>query len=318
MFNLTKACLSIAAVTLISIPTVQTEEFNNRESICGGRRYELRTVLNGASPYVKLSADGISGQFLLDYGATTSSLSASAFALSNGALANLSLPGFTGRSFELKRYDKPLQPPGSQIGVIGADLLLNLTVELTGNAVFLGEQPCQSDALRTRGLIPIAQKGFFSSDPSTIHGHPNVPVVFLRLGELRTWAQIDTGYDDVVYGHSVDINQAFFEQLIKSKIEFEHVADIRIYTCEGHETRQVYTVNNLSLVIETDQGAPLVRTETFHLILKPPNSCGGIAAMTEPAGQLGASFLRTFGTVVFDSKTETVWMESDQKGQKQH
>ena len=31
--------------------------------------------------------------------------------------------------------------------------------------------------------------------------------------------------------------------------------------------------------------------------------------MTEPAAQLGASFLRVFGTIVFDPKNVIVWLD---------
>jgi len=213
----------------------------------------------------------------------------------------------------LKRYVKEVQPARGQIGIIGVDLLSTLTVELNGNTAFLGEHQCQPEQLRARRLIPIAQKGFFSSRPSTERKLPNVPIVFVRLGEIRTWAQIDTGYEDLVYAHSVDFNQAFFEQLINSNVKLNHIGDIQVSTCEGGETRQVYTSNGVPLVIETDQGTPVLRARAFYLILKPPNGCGGIAALATPAAQLGASFLRAFGTVVFDPTSETVWVEGDRQ-----
>src|SRR5271169_968325 len=145
----------------------------------------MSAVPNGASPYIGLSADGISGQFLLDYGATRSSLSAGAFAASDGSVRKvpLSLPSFEAGNFDLRHYDVPLQTSEGKLGVIGTDFLSLLSVQFTGSAVFLGAQPCQPNALRAHRLIPIAQNGFFSSNPSMIDGgHPNVPVLFLRLG----------------------------------------------------------------------------------------------------------------------------------------
>ncbi|MEJ0095478.1 MAG: hypothetical protein WDN46_19350 [Methylocella sp.] len=278
----------------------------------------MSAVANGASPYIGLTADGVSGQFLLDYGATRSSLSASAFAAPHGSIkiADLSLPGFTGGAFALTCYDMPLKPAERQLGLIGSDLLSQLSAQFSGDAVFLGVQPCQSGALRAHGLVPIAQNGFFSSDPSRIDGNlPNVPVVFLRLGAVRAWAQFDTGYDDVVYARSVDINEALFERLIQSGTALDHVADISVATCEGRESRRVYTVKDRALVIETEETKPVARINAFHLILKPANGCGGIGAMTVPAAQLGASFLRIFGTVVFDPRSEAVWLKGDGKEQ---
>jgi hypothetical protein len=309
-----KACLSISAIAVLAIATFVKTADVDRQALCEGRRYERSAVPGGASPYIGLSADGVSGQFLLDYGATRSSLSASAFTASDGLVrkAAISLPNFQRGNFDLRRYDLPLQPAETQIGVIGADFLSLLSVQITGHTVFLGAQPCESNALLAHGLIPIVQSGFFSSNTSRIRGElPNVPVVFIRLGEVRTWAQIDTGYDDILYAHSVDINEALYERLVDAGIKLERAADISVSTCEGRESRRVYTVKGRSLFIETDQAKPILETDNFHLILKRSNGCGGIGAMTAPAAQLGASFLQIFGTVVFDPKSETVWLDGN-------
>jgi hypothetical protein len=128
------------------------------------------------------------------------------------------------------------------------------------------------------------------------------------LGAARIWAQIDTGYDDMVYPHSVDINQALYDQLIQDGMRLRQVSEISVLTCEGRETRPVYSVVNQSLIVETDQAQPIVRTENFFLTLKRANGCGGIGAMSESAAQLGASFLRLFRAIVFDPKSKTVWL----------
>jgi hypothetical protein len=59
-----------------------------------------------------------------------------------------------------------LQPGKGQLGVIGDDLLSQFTVQLTENTTFLSAGACRPDALIARGLTPVAQNGFFSSDPS--------------------------------------------------------------------------------------------------------------------------------------------------------
>jgi len=317
MQRIKTAYLLIVAIIILAIVAGDTR-VHETTALCDGRPYALATAPHGASPYVRLSADGVSGQFLLDYGATASSLSASAFAPSNGslAIADLSLAGFKGGSFVLRRYGMPLQPPGGQLGIIGTDVLSLLTLQFSEHMVFVGAQSCQPERMRARHFVPIAQSGFFSSNPSTDGEYPNVPVVFLRLGEVRTFAQIDTGYDDVLYNHSVDINETLFESLVKSGLVLDHLADLSVSTCEGHERRPVYTLKGSSLVIESDQGTPIARTTTFHLILKRANGCGGIAAMAVPAAQLGASFLKSFGTVIFDPKSETIWFEGDATEQK--
>jgi hypothetical protein len=286
-------------------------EKTDQGALCGGRPYARISVPSGASPYVELAADGITGPFLLDYGATRSSLSASVFSGLDGSIktAAVSLPGIERADFHLTRYYLLLQPGKGQLGVIGDDLLSQLTVQLTESTAFLSAESCRPAALIARGLTPIAQNGFFSSEPSKISaGLPNVPVVFLRLGDVRVWAQIDTGYDDFVFSRSVDINQALFDRLVGSGGKIDRVDDIVVWTCDGREHRPVYRVKDRALTIEDQQGKQVVEIEDFHLVVKPANTCGGIADMTEPAAQLGASFLNLFGAVIFDPRNTTVWL----------
>ncbi len=310
-----KICLPIAAIAGLACACAWAAFVETREhdaaALCGGRRYEISRFPNGLSPYVALTAAGVPGEFLLDYGATRSSLSADAFAVSAGSVktAAISLPSFEKGDFRVARYDQPGHSGTGQVGVIGTDFLSLLSAQFTGSAVFIGDRPCRADALRARGLVPVSQKGFFSSDLSTIGaGLPNVPVVYLRLGEVHAWAQIDTGYADTVYPNSVDINEALYDRLAESGVKLERLPDIGVWTCEGRENRRVYAVRNHGLSIENEQARPIVETESFALIVKPTNGCGGIDAMKAPAAQLGASFLKLFGMIVFDPKSGTVWL----------
>jgi hypothetical protein len=285
--------------------------------LCGGRPYARVSVPNGASPYVELTADGVSGPFLLDYGATRSSLSASAFPGADGSMrtAAISLPGIERADFHLARYYLLLQPGKGQLGVIGDDLLSQFTVQLTDSTAFLSAETCQPEALIAQGFTPVAQNGFFSSDPSKAGARlPNVPVVFLRLGDVRVWAQIDTGYEDFVYSRSIDINQALFDRLVANGAKLDRIEDIDIWTCDGREHWPVYRVKDRPLSIENEQGRQIVETDDFHLIVKSANTCGGIADMPEPAAQLGASFLSLFGDVIFDPKNTIVWLGGSRTG----
>jgi hypothetical protein len=304
--------LSLAALANLIFGVAMDISDRDRDALCGGRRYARIAVPHGASPYIELTADGKSGPFLLDYGATRSSLSVAAFPGPEGTIrkAAISLPGVEEGVFHLARYDLLIQPEPGQLGVIGADLLSRLTVQLTPSTVVLGAEPCRPEALMARGLTPVVQAGFFASDPAKIDARrPDVPVVFVRLGEVRAFAQIDTGYDDTAYGHSVDVNQALFERLIESGAKLDRVGDSDVWTCDGHERWPRYRLKDRPLTIENEHGTPIVETEDFHLIVKEANGCGGIAEMTEPAAQLGASFLELFGTIVFDPKNATVWLD---------
>jgi hypothetical protein len=312
-----KAVLPIAAIAGLACAlalAVFTETRDHAgEALCGGRRYDISRLPNGLTPHIALTAEGVPGQFLLDYGATRSSLSADAFAGAAGSekAAAISLPSFKKGAFRLARYDQPVQTATRQLGVIGTDFLSLLTAQFSGSSVYLGDRPCEAKALRARGLVPVSQSGFFSSDLSTIkRGLANVPVVYLSLGGVRAWAQIDTGYADTVYPRSIDINETLYDRLAASGVRLERLRDLGVWTCEGHETRRVYAVRDGVLTIENEQARPIVETDSFTLIVKPANSCGGIATMGEPAAQLGASFLLLFGTIVFDPKSVTVWLES--------
>ena len=304
--------LLFAAIAVFLFGGAMDIEGQEGGALCGGRPHARIGVPNGSSPYVELTVDGVTGPFLLDYGATSSSLSAQAFPGENGSIRKeaISLPGIERADFRLARYDLLLQPKKGQLGVIGDDLLSRLTVELTQSAVYVGEEPCRPETLAARGLTPVAESGFFSSDPAKVRaGLPNVPVVFLRLGAIRAWAQIDTGYEDSVYLRSVDINQALFDRLAGSGVKMNRIGDIDIWTCEGRDRRPVYRIETLSLRIENEQGKRIAETRDFHVIVKSANACGGIADMAEPAAQLGASFLSLFGAVIFDPRSATVWLD---------
>ncbi len=309
-----KVGLLVLALALVALAVIAARP-REPQALCQGLRHRLTSVAGGAAPYVRLEAGGRSGDFLIDYGATQSSLSARAFAAPEGAVKNadVSLPGVRGAPFVLRAYDMPLAPSGGQLGVIGTDLLSRLSVQITKGVAFVGDAPCAADALIAKGLAPISQRGFFGADPTLNDDHhPNVPVVFINIGGARAFAQVDTGYDDVLYTHSVDINRPMFDRLVESGVALNAVANIDVATCSRRESRTVYRADR-PLAIETDQGAPIASIDSFYLILKGANGCGGIGAMTAPATQLGASFLKDFANIVFDPKHQIVWLEGAAK-----
>jgi hypothetical protein len=313
----TLAHFALAALALV--PALQeAAAADGSKSLCGGQRYRLTTVPSGASPYIRLTAKGVSGQFLLDYGSTRSSLTATVFASSHGSLGvgDISVPGFKGGQFALERGGFSSLPSGQVLGTIGTDLLSQLSVQFTAGSVFLGSGTCPADRLRALGFVPINQHGFFSSDIAAIDpGHANVPIVYVSFGDVRTFAQIDTGYDDLRYLHTIDINQALFDRLIAGGTELEQLSELRLETCEGSETRKVYRMKNRHAVIEDERAHAVLATSEVFLSLKQPNGCGGIAAMSVPAAQLAASFLESFGTIIFDGKSETVWLGGEHRAQ---
>jgi hypothetical protein len=311
------ADLALAALALTAV-SHGANAADSSTSLCGGQRYVLSTVPHGASPYIRLTAKGVSGQFLLDYGSTGSSLTAKVFASSHGLLgaSDLSMPGFKGGRFALQGPSFSSLPPGRLLGMIGTDLLSQMSVQFTHGSVFLSNEVCPVDKLRALGFAPINQHGFFSSEKSAIDpSHANVPIVYVSIGDVRVFAQFDTGYDDLRYLHTIDINQSLFDRLIASGAELEQIDETRFETCRGSENRKVYRMNNRNAVIENERAEPIVAMRDVFLSLKQTNGCGGIAASSVPAAQLAASFLDSFGTIIFDGKLETVWLGGDKRAE---
>lgn len=300
----------LSVVACIAISGVRATP-RKSESLCGGQAYPLATLAKDPTPFVMLNIGGTLEPTLLDYGATKSSLWTSERFRPGAILhAAISLPGNGIAAFLLRSDDQAFGRSVGAAGVIGTDLLSHLTVMVDGNTAFMSSVSCPAAQLRASGFLPIRQTGFFSSDPVRVdHDRPNVPIVYLHIGEVRTWAQIDTGYDDELYPYTVDINQALYDRLVASGIRLRPAGSVTVKTCEGVERRRVYTEGSEPLVIEADDGQSIRRVSAFYLVVKEPNRCGGIAALPTPAAQFGASFLPLFQTTVFDPQEETVWIK---------
>jgi hypothetical protein len=306
-----RAAVASAALLVCATPVALANG-----SLCGGRSYDWITAPHGASPYIRLIAKGATGAFLVDFGSTASSLAASVFSKDDEALAfnELSLPGFSGAQLTRQHYNFPVHPPGGQLGILGTDLLSRLTVQFAKDKVFLGERPCSAKILRAHGLVPISQRGFFGRDRRGVDPHrPNVPIVYVALGSVKAWAQIDTGYDDLALPHSIDINQALFDRLVAAGTDLRKTSEIQVDTCEGLDTRPVYAAPGQKLAIENGRGESIIDVHAFSLIVKSRSHCGGIASISVPAAQLSASFLRLFDDVVFEPQSAEVWLKPARK-----
>lgn len=288
------------------------------EAACPGAPFALTHVPGGLSPYIRLRVGDVTGAFLLDYAAEGSSLSQAAFPAEGGNPRRLDvqLPGFAFGIFPLRPYFLTSQPAGGLAGVIGTDFLSLLNVRLTQDTAFIGAAPCAADALRDSGFLPIAQGGFFTSSPSPGARYPNVPVVYLGLGGLHVWAQVDTGYDGLDRRVSVDINQPLFDRLVARGVLLRETGAVTISTCAGAERRQVYEAPGLTLAVENEAGTPIAGIQEFRLLLKPRNACGGIADFDIPAAQLDASILKYFDQIVFDPRHAAVWVHGAAAGLK--
>ncbi|MGD9783232.1 MAG: hypothetical protein AB7E80_02875 [Hyphomicrobiaceae bacterium] len=280
---------------------------------CPGRRFAVETVTGGAAPYITLRADEQRGAFLLDYGATFSTLSSERFGNhpAGGTISRFDLPTFPAARFKLTSYWTQRAPPGGQLGVIGTDFLSLLTADFaygrSGRSVVVGGEACSEDILKRRSLVPVRQTGFFSSNPVRLApGRLNVPVVFLKFGPVTTWAQIDTGYDDIERRPSIDINEELYSKLAAAGITLTDAGTTQIATCAGTERRSVYRTPDVTVVTET--GSVVRKLGPVHLVRKSSSSCGGIANLAEPGAQVAASLLAMLGEIVFDPHNERVWL----------
>ncbi len=273
-------------------------------TLCDAKTYPLSH--NSGAPHIEIDIGGAPARAMLDYGATQSSLRAKTPAdlgLLVKAATSLPLPG---ESEFLTRHADPATD-----AIIGTDLLAHLTVALNATTAAISPAPCAASRLQEAGFTPIDQRGFFSPGRVHVaHDRPNVPVVFLQIGAAKTWAQIDTGYDDDLYPHSLDINQAYYDALIADGARLTLQNYVTVKTCAGFESRPVYA-SRQPLVITNESGAAVAETSDYYLIVKPANICGGIAAQPTPAAQLGVSFLRLFQTIVFDPQAGRVWIRKD-------
>ena len=279
---------------------------------CPGETFTLRHAAGGAAPYVRLSADGKAGNFLLDWGSTGSSLSAEAFPAPPNTfkIVRLTLPTFPSGSFALRHHPAISTPRGGRLGIIGTDFLSKMSAHLSygllRDAVRLGPGPCDATALQSLGFVPIPQVAFSATGGNGIG--PNVPVLPVSIAGIAVPAQIDSGYDDTLLKHSIDINEAFQRKLLAAGIKLARASDIEVATCSGRERRQVLTAPGFAMIIGTDPTKPIRTIKRFSLLVKPRNGCGGIADMNEPAAQLGASFLKSLSPLVIDGKSATVWL----------
>jgi hypothetical protein len=268
----------------------------------GGHFYALS--YSGGTPHIAVEIGGAPARAMLDYGATKSSLRAKAPAeLGRIVRAATSLPFVGEREFLTRHADAETD------AILGTDLLAHLTVAIDGARATLSTSPADAATLKADGFVPLDQRGFFSPDRARVaKDRPNVPVVFANIGGVKTWAQIDTGYDDDLYPHSLDINRALYDELVARGVALTREGFVTVKTCAGVERRPVYS-SRQKLVIADQTGAPIVETAHYTLIVKQANLCGGIGVRTTPAAQLGASFLHLFGAIVFDPQAERVWIK---------
>jgi hypothetical protein len=290
--------------------------------VCPGGAIPL-DVSVAATPFVRMQLAGRNGNFLIDTGASASSVDGGAFSFTPGSSVRLdgsTFPTISGGSFAVFDWSHAPAPPGGLAGVIGTDFLSLRVAEFHYDAAepYLGvsEQRCSPRQFEDAGFTSISQKGFYSSDPTRLRPNTlNIPVVFIRVGSVVAPAQIDSGFSETSNVRGVvQINEALFAALRSAGVAMIPFTAVRfsITDCRGNAfVPALWQVTGAPLQITTREGKGLLEYEELLLEVKPtPTACGGIAASPEPMGQIGAEYLGRWGTFVLDPFNERVWLKA--------
>lgn len=328
----------LALVLLMAIGPVQAPAQAGVESLerCLGQTRSL--LLSGPLPYALVRVEGHFGFFLLDYGSDGSSLSPTTFL---GGRGPTPLPGSSDRfaGFDFFGLWGPLrlapQDHSSiravvpQAGLLGTDVLANAVLTLDGEQALLRWAPpetfCRDATLRAAGFVPVSSRAYFGPSARGLTcpaaprrgGCPNIPTVPVRIGSVTAVAQLDTGYDDSRFPGSVNINPALLQRLQQAGIRLQRLpeADLTLSTCTG--VSEPVTAWRLpagaGFEILGDDGPPALRTPDATLFVKATPAgaaaCGGIGTWSQPAAQLGASFITAQRAAIFDPFTARIWLK---------
>ncbi len=303
---------------------------------CPGTRLDVVMPPLAATPYAVLDLDGKRGPWLIDLGATATTVSSRIWqAPAPGEPVRLSGFGALGvpagpRPYAVAEGGPDRPGIGTPQGTIGTDLVRSVTTEFhferaNDAHLVLRDAACDPPIAAHDGFMRIDQSGFFGA---TARRRPNVPVVFIELEErstdidrprlamprrgARTWAQLDTGYADTLWPYSVDINEAYLARLKELVPSLTRVGLVTVGGCGREDSlREVYVAPGWRLDVVGDDPASRVPFNGFYFIVKPRQTeCGGIGPLDEPAAQLGSSFLRAFGTTILVPSRAELWIRT--------
>ncbi len=297
---------------------------------CFNETRELKT--GSLMPYTKVKVGHAEGYFLIDFGTTASTIDTNNFIGAKPLLAANSTNKFDNFDFfgswgtvMLKIQDHSnIQGLGTikQAGIIGTDFLCFNTflLDYTNSQLLRGNSDlqCSDSTLNYEGFKPVSTAGFYSNDLQNLNNTctPNIPTVPIKIGNANAVAQIDPGYDDRLYRHSININQAFFKLIKENGITLieNPQASFSLSTCVSGIKENVKAFKlptNINFSILGIDGNPIIIHSDVNIFLKETplevKSCGGIGTWTIPAAQLAASFLIDAKKVIFDPFEEKVW-----------
>jgi hypothetical protein len=297
-----------------------------QEQICPGVSVAL-DISFASKPFVRMRLGSHEGNFLIDTGATQSSVDAGLFGVAVGSqvkIAGSSLPTLEGGIFTAVDLAQQQQfvPPGGHAGSIGTDILGSRTVEFHYEAaqpyLVLSKQHCTPNQFEKAGFVSIRQQGYHASNTwgSWIKsrllgpGPPNLPVIYVQLGVVNAPLWLDSGWGYGTSKHlSVFVNAPLFEQFRGAGIAMTRAGTAVNSDCQGNRSEDdLWQVDTAPLVFTTQDGRPLFEYAAPSLQVRGKSPCGTIGNRRESIGTIGALFLPRWGTVVFDGLNERVWV----------
>lgn len=280
-------------------------------------------------PHLDIGFGGPKAPFLIDFGTTGSSIDPTTFSTPpTSTSCNGSYCKYDGIDFFGAWGTVTLRT--SNANVIGTDFLsigvwtLDYANKQMRNAK---KGDCPDLPLLTARLEPLSTAGYYANDVSTLKpqsaleaGAPanltvaNVPLVEAGLASTKTLVMLDTGFDDSVTPHAINVNQALYDAIVAkdpTALVRDPGRDLTLSTCAGvSEPALAYALaTGQRLVIGTTQSWP--NAEVY--VKKTPDAaktCGGIGTWTTPAAQIGTSFFADIGALVFDPYTSEVWIRN--------
>lgn len=223
-----------------------------------------------------------------------------------------------------------IRGPLPQAGLIGTDLLSAHVITLDyANGLLrraTAEGFCSDGELRRAGFLPLSSRDYYGTSGSALRcpaaprrgGCPNIPTIPLRIGSVGAVAQVDTGYADGLRPPSMNINRALLQRLERAGLPLirEPGADLSLSSCVRGEAERVLAYRlaaGSAVELVGSDGRAVRRLPGVTLFLKDSpaaiQSCGGIGTWSEPAAQLGASFVNN-GTLVVDPFSQRLWFRA--------
>jgi hypothetical protein len=304
---------------LVAVMTLDPGVASAQNAVCAGHTILLDLSI-AATPHVRIRLGAHEGNFLIDTGATASSVDARTFGLGQGSKIRIegsSFPTITGGDFAVFDWGHAVAPRGGLAGVIGTDFLSLRVLEFHYDApqpyLVVSDQHCSARRFEDAGFISISQDGYYTAEPKRLRSNtPNIPVMFLRIASVVAPAQIDSGFGerDGVRG-VVQINESLLRELRNAGITLNPANTVPLINtdCRGNSLVPVIWRARDPLQMTTREGETVFEHEPALLQAKSGSiGCGGIATSLEPMAQIGAAYLERWGTFVLDPFNERVWV----------